>query len=144
MLIIDATDTIMGRLASYCAKLALRGEEIIIVNAEKAVISGSKEFVFKKYLERRHRKSIVNPRRFGPKFPRTPQGILRRAIRGMLPYKQDKGKRAFKRIKVYVGVPKEFEGKEFIKLEKAHVSKLKIPKYVYLYELSKYLGAKLD
>jgi large subunit ribosomal protein L13 len=41
---------------------------------------------------------------------------MKRAIRGMLPdYREGRGKESFKRIKCYVGVPKEYEGKEMIK-----------------------------
>ena len=42
MKIIDASECIMGRLASSVAKTLLKGEEVHIVNAENAVISGSK------------------------------------------------------------------------------------------------------
>ena len=46
MKVIDASECIMGRLASAVAKSLLNGEEIHIVNAENAVISGSKDMVF--------------------------------------------------------------------------------------------------
>jgi len=141
MKVIDATDLILGRLASLVAKELLNGEEIVIVNAEECAITGSKESILQKYRERRERKSIVNPRRHGPHYPRRPDGILRRAIRGMLPYKKDKGRRAFKKLKVYVGTPKEFEGKAE-SIEEIKVFKLEIPKYMKLKELSKLLGAK--
>ena len=49
--IIDADGHILGRLATYVAKRALLGDEIIVVNAEKAIISGRKEMVFKRYLD---------------------------------------------------------------------------------------------
>ena len=41
MKVIDASDCIMGRLASSVAKTLLNGEEVHIVNAENAVISVS-------------------------------------------------------------------------------------------------------
>ena len=47
MEIIDATDTLLGRMSSYVAKKLLQGEEIIIVNAEKCAISGNKVTIFK-------------------------------------------------------------------------------------------------
>lgn len=141
MKVIDAKDLILGRLASLVAKELLNGEEIVIVNAEECAITGSKESILQKYRERRERKSLVNPRRHGPHYPRRPDGILRRAIRGMLPYKKDKGRKAFKRLKVYVGTPKEFEGKAE-SIEEIKVFKLEIPKYMKLKELSKLLGAK--
>ena len=42
-MIINGEDQILGRLASIVSKKLLEGENIVIVNAEKIVISGSKE-----------------------------------------------------------------------------------------------------
>jgi large subunit ribosomal protein L13 len=141
MKVIDANDLILGRLASYVAKELLKGEEIVIVNAEECVISGSRKYVLEKYKERRERSSIINPARHGPFFPRRPDGIIRRAIRGMLPYKKARGREAFKRLRVYVGTPKGLEGKmEDIDVPK--VDKLKIPKYIKVKKLASLLGAK--
>jgi large subunit ribosomal protein L13 len=142
MKVIDANNLVIGRLASAVAKDLLRGERVIIVNAEEGVISGSKDNVFKKYLERRLRKSLVNPARHGPFFPRRPDGIVRRAIRGMLPYKKSRGKAAYKSLRVYVGVPKEFGEKKQETIEDANVAKLKVPKFIKLKELSNLLGAR--
>ncbi len=138
MIIIDATDTVLGRMASFVAKKALAGEDVVIVNAEKAIITGNKENIFKKYKTRRD----VGDRYHGPFFPRMPDRIVRRTIRGMLPYKSGKGKEALKRIKVFIGVPKEYQGKEMINLEWKK-DNLRDMKYVYVYELSRYLGAKI-
>lgn len=141
--IIDASGILMGRMASLVAEELLKGEEIAIINAEECVISGDRRTVFDKYLERRHRSSIVNPARHGPFFPRGPEGIIKRAIRGMLPYKKAKGKEALKRLRVYIGVPLELEGKPTEDANIKDVSTLKIPKYVKLKELSTMLGAKI-
>ncbi|MFH1775005.1 MAG: 50S ribosomal protein L13 [Methanobacteriota archaeon] len=141
-MIIDARNLIVGRMASIAAKELLKGEKVIIVNAEESIISGSKSNILEKYRERRERKSIVNPARHGPFFPRRPEGIVRRAVRGMLPYKKAKGKNAFKSLKVYAGIPKELEGKEMETIEVANASKLRVPKYIKLKELCNLLGAK--
>ena len=42
-MIIDATNIILGRLASFAAKHALLGETIEIINCENAVITGNKK-----------------------------------------------------------------------------------------------------
>ena len=144
MKIIDAEKTVVGRLASFAAKEALKGEEVIIVNAEKAVITGNREHILEKYLERKQRKSVINPRRHGPKYPRRPDLMLKRAIRGMLPWHKAKGREAFKRIKAYIGMPEEFKDKEKIKIEKASVEKLEVPKYVTLKEIAEHLGYKFS
>ncbi len=139
MKIIDATDMIIGRLATKVAKMLLLGETIAIVNSEKVVITGTKAMVLSKFKQKRERGIPLN----GPYYPRRPDMILKRTIRGMLPYKQEKGLSAFKRLKCYVSVPFEFEGKTFEKIEGAHISNSSSEKYVTLLTVSKFLGAKL-
>ncbi len=141
MIIIDASDTILGRLASYVAKKALNSEEeIIIVNCEKTVISGNKENILERYKEKRDR----GDRYKGPFYPKYPDRIVRRTIRGMLPYKTKRGKEALKRIKTYIGTPEEFKDKEKVRLEEFSKETLKDMKYIYLEEVSRYLGAKIN
>ena len=139
MIIVDATDTILGRLASFVAKKALSGEEVVVVNSERAVVSGRKNNVFKMFEERRSRGTPST----GPFYPKQPHLILKRAVRGMLPYKKPRGRDALKRVKCYKGVPKRFEGKELVVLENAKYTKLPNLNYVYLEEISKKIGAIL-
>lgn len=131
MLVIDADGAVLGRLSSFVAKKLLEGEEVHIINAEKAIITGDPKVVLEKYLDRIGR---GNPHH-GPFFPRQPHRILRRAIRGMLPYKKAKGRNALKRLKVYVGVPEVLKDKEAIKMKEK-----KKCKYITLLELSKLIG----
>ena len=51
MKIIDASEWIMGRLASSIAKELLNGENVHVINAEKTVISGTKQMVFNEYID---------------------------------------------------------------------------------------------
>ncbi|HMK54537.1 MAG TPA: 50S ribosomal protein L13 [Methanobacteriaceae archaeon] len=141
-MIIDGEGLVLGRLASTVSKKLLAGEEIIVLNAEKIIISGSKEWAYQKYKQRIDRASISNPRRMGPKYPRRPDDIFRRTVRGMLPYKQAKGRDAFKSLKVYMGVPHEFKGEELTKLDEAVPRN--ITKSVELGKVSQLLGAKLN
>ncbi|WP_406657880.1 50S ribosomal protein L13 [Methanolobus sp. ZRKC2] len=138
MTIIDADGLIMGRLASKVAKRLLAGEQIDIVNAEKAVISGSKISTLREYDE------IINigTREFGPYFPKRPERILKRTVRGMLPYKRARGKDAMARLKVYVGVPAEFNDKEITSVEEADMNRLSSNKYLTLGQVSTKLGSK--
>lgn len=111
--VIDAENLILGRMASYVAKRLLEGEEIAIVNAEKAVLTGNRRYLINRYKQRTHIKTKSNPRR-GPFWPRTPHGIVKKTIRGMLPWKKPRGKQAHKRVKVYTGIPDEYrEAKRF-------------------------------
>lgn len=141
MRIINAEGLILGRLASKVAKMLLEGEEVVIVNAEKAVITGNREDIFAKYKQRTELRTRTNPRR-GPFYPKRSDEIVRRTVRGMLPWKTDRGRKAFRRLKVYVGVPKEFEGKELETISEAHMSRLATPKYVTVGEVAKFLGGK--
>jgi large subunit ribosomal protein L13 len=98
-MIIDGKDAVLGRLASTTAKKLLKGEEIVIINAEKVIVTGRPNDIKQEYLKKRQ---IGSPQH-GPFFPREPQKIVRRTIRGMLPYKTPKGRVAFKKLRVYVG-----------------------------------------
>lgn len=139
MTVIDANGLILGRLASKVAKQLLSGdEEIYIVNAEKAVISGSRATTLKEYRGTRERGATE----FGPYFPKRPERILKRTIRGMLPYKRARGRDAMSRLKVYVGVPSELKGAETITIADADMKLLSSSKYIELGEVSQKLGSK--
>lgn len=137
-MIIDATDLIVGRLSATVAKRALLGEKIDIVNAEKAVITGNKTYILSEY-QRRHGMGTWAK---GPFFYRSADRLLRRTIRGMLPYKQEKGKIAFKRIMCWKGVPEPFANQKIGTIKAAHVSKVPHLRYVSLHEIVKFIGGK--
>ncbi len=105
-MILDAKGAILGRLAARAAKSALGGEEVMVVNAEKAIISGDPDKTLEKYQKRRNLGNKYN----GPFQPRAPDKMVRRAIRGMLGKKKAKGREALKRVKVFVGQPEEMKG----------------------------------
>jgi large subunit ribosomal protein L13 len=136
MIIIDAENLIMGRMASQVAKMLLTGQEVAVVNAEKAVISGSKKQILQDYY---HKRELGGPRK-GPHYPRMPDRILKRTIRGMIPIKKTSGKEAFSKLKVYIGIPREFEGETLNTLRGASAEG-KV-KYIVLGDVSKQLGAK--
>lgn len=108
-LVIDADRRVVGRLASIAAKSLLQGNKVAIINAEKAVISGNKKDIVKKYTTRVNLKEKANPEH-SPYWPRRPDMLVKRIIRGMLPYRKPHGKAAYRRLLVFAGVPKAFEG----------------------------------
>ena len=55
MTVVDADGVIMGRLASSVAKRLLGGEQITIINAEKAIITGTREDILGRFKARRSR-----------------------------------------------------------------------------------------
>jgi large subunit ribosomal protein L13 len=133
--IIDANGLILGRLASNVAKLLLEGENVIILNAEKAAISGKRQQIVqeaKTFLE------VGHPRK-GPNHPRRPDRIVSRTIRGMLPWRKPKGKEAYKRLRVYLGIPMEYVNKTAQTILEASADKLKSP-YITVSELAKEVG----
>ena len=138
MTVIDADDLILGRLASIVAQRLLLGEEIDIINAEKAVVSGSPDTTVSKYQTMRRKGSKER----GPYYPKRSDMILRRTIRGMLPYKKAFGKTAFGRLKVYMGTPKELVGVKAETLNSARKSRLSTIKITELQKISQRLGAK--
>ena len=106
--VIDGKDAIMGRLASYAAKQALMGEDIVILNSEQVIITGNRSRIKADFDEKRTR---IGSGQMGPKISRSSDKIVKRAIRGMLPdHRKGRGKIAFRKIRCYVGVPKEFQG----------------------------------
>jgi large subunit ribosomal protein L13 len=136
--IIDASNLVLGRVASFAAKRALQGEEVVVFNAENAVISGTKANIVEE-AKRRLRTRTLAAQFKAPTHPRRPDTYVRRVIRGMLPRKKPKGRTALKRIRVYVGVPEEYRDKSTVKLPDAEASKLRC-QYITVGELSEEIG----
>ena len=128
--IIDGENAVLGRLASYAAKESLKGEEVIVLNCEQIIIPGNKKNIKKNFEIKRSR---VGSSQKGPKHSRISEKIVKRAIRGMLPdHRKGKGKIAYKRIKCYSGIPKEFqESKKIIG------GKEKRTKFIQIKEIAK-------
>ncbi len=137
--VIDANGLIMGRLCTHVAKRLLNGEEIAVVNAEMAVISG-RAVQLKAFYQHRTERGSSQKKAKGPFYPRTSDQIFKRAVRNMVNYKKPRGRDALKRLKVYVGVPKEFKDAKLETLESAR--KPHIVKFTYLGEISKHMGSK--
>ena len=138
MAVIDASNLILGRMSSMVAQRLLKGEEINIVNAEKAIISGRKDTTFDRYKRYIQRGS----REFGPNFPRRPEQIVARTIRGMIPHTTFTGREAYSRLKVYIGVPPELGKEKAVTLEDASITRLSTANYIVLGDLSRKLGSK--
>ncbi|MGB9622913.1 MAG: 50S ribosomal protein L13 [Candidatus Bathyarchaeia archaeon] len=102
--VIDGSGLILGRMASIVAKRLLQGETIDIVNSEAIVVSGRRD----KIIEDAKEFLNVKGPRWGPIHYRKPSMMVKKTIRGMLPYKSSHGREAYKRLKVHLGVPPEF------------------------------------
>ncbi len=104
MVVIDANGAVVGRLGARVAKLLLAGQQVEIINADKAVMVGTLSVARDKYLSRRHQKNKRTPED-SPVWPRRPYLLLRRMIRGMLPHKSQRGRDAYHRLKVLSALP---------------------------------------
>lgn len=130
---IDAEKGVMGRVASYAAKQALGGNEIVILNSEKSLISGTETAVIQEFKELRALNT--NKPEKGPFISRSPEKIMKRCIRSMLPdYRIGRGRVAWKKIRCYVGLPEEFKNEKLLKMEN---KKEQLKKYLTIAQLSK-------
>jgi large subunit ribosomal protein L13 len=133
--VIDAEGLILGRMASKVAKRLLEGEKIVIVNAERAVISGRKR---SKVIEAKEFLEVGGVGR-GPFHYRRPDRIVRKTVRGMLPIKQPKGKQAYKRLSTFIGIPDEYKNQKVETVTDAQARKLSCPHFT-VGEFAKEIG----
>ncbi len=114
-IVIDASEGVLGRVAGYAAKQALFGKEVVVVNCNDVMITGRKQNILEKY-KRLIAKGGSSLK--GPKITKTPERIVKRTIRGMLPHKQARGINALKKVMCYNVVPAEFEKADKIALKR--------------------------
>jgi len=135
--VIDGDGLILGRMASEVARRLLAGETIDIVNAEKIVVSGKRQMVVDKELEFLG----VGGHEKGPVHYRQPHRIVKKTIRGMLPYRKATGMKAFRRLRVHIGVPEELEAVEKQTIPEVHSSTLS-RRFVTIGEIAEAIGWK--
>lgn len=138
-MIVDGNGLIVGRAAARIAKELLRGSDVTVVNADKLTFSGNKTHVLWLYKERRNLQDKANPEH-SAHWPRRPDLLVRRIIRGMLPWKTPRGKLAFKKLKVYMGMPENITPDKPVWVGAASVSKLKKTKVFSIANLCAELG----
>lgn len=138
LIVVDGAGLIAGRLCSHTAKLLLQGNRVTIVNSEKIMVSGNKGSIVEEYMKFLEVSSIINPKH-GPFHPRRPDRVISRMVRGMLPKKKPSGKMALKRLRAYLGVPKEFKSFEKTQFDDA---KIRRPSayYTSMDELGRLIG----
>lgn len=139
MMVIDATDAITGRLSAFIAKKLINGEEVVLLNTEKAVISGNPKRTVNVYHKRRGMRNLGNPEN-ASKWPRRPDYLFKRILQGMLPKQTSRGKNALKKFRAELGAPQKYENE---KIEKFKYTKEKLNcKTISLKELCTNLGWK--
>ncbi|MGQ9542937.1 MAG: 50S ribosomal protein L13 [Candidatus Bathyarchaeia archaeon] len=136
--VIDATNLVLGRLLSYAAKRAIEGDEVVILNISKAVISGEKRSIVQRAKAKLRTRTLASQDK-APHHPRKPVTYARRALRGMLPFKKPKGKKAYKMVKIYDQPPTVYADAPKQSIPGAEATKLR-SSYIYLGELSREIG----
>jgi large subunit ribosomal protein L13 len=101
----------------------------VVSGAKKMIIAREKEFL------------NVGGHTRGPVHYRQPHRIVRKTIRGMLPHRKAHGREAFRRLKVYIGVPEEYEAAEKETFEKIQASRLS-KRYLTIGEIAENIGWK--
>ncbi len=139
LLVIDGRGHILGRLASIVAKKLLEGKRVVVVNVQDVVVSGDPVMVIQSY-----KRTILGVKshyshRLRPKRPRSPIRLFKAAVRGMLPKHNRRGREALKRLKAYIGVPREFQSRELLRFKEADASRLSRG-YVTLGRIARELG----
>lgn len=111
--VIDATDVVIGRLASHVATL-LRGKHkpiyaphvdtgdfVIVINADKVAVTGNKREQKRAYRHSGHPGGLRSVT-YGELLDKHPNRAVEKAVKGMLP-KNKLGRQMAKKLKVYAG-----------------------------------------
>ena len=132
--IIDAKGHLLGRLCAYVAKELLTGQRVVIVRAEKALLSGILFTKRNDFLEFLNKQSNTNPRHGGPYHYKAPARLIWKAIKGMVPRKSLRGKAALERLKIFEGIPFPFSNRKRNVVPRAmRVVRLKANRYFIIF-----------
>ena len=138
--VIDATDCIAGRMCSHVSKLLLKGNRVLVVNSERAMLSGDRYKTIDLYKEYLEINSVTNPIH-GPFHPRRPDTILTKMVRGMIPKTKTSGIEAFKRLRVYIGTPDQLRNMKTESFEDAKITRSP-SQYISVGEVARQIGWK--
>lgn len=140
LIVVDGTNCISGRLCSKVSKLLLQGNRVSVVNSEKVMVSGNKYEVIESYKDKLEVSSVTNPIH-GPFHPRRPDTIITKMIRGMVPKRKPSGIQAFKRLRVYIGIPDELKNSTMQTFDDAKITKQQ-SFYISMGDVAKQIGWK--
>jgi large subunit ribosomal protein L13 len=140
LIVVDGTNCISGRLCSKVSKLLLQGNRVSVVNSEKVMVSGNKYEVIESYKDKLEVSSVTNPIH-GPFHPRRPDTIITKMVRGMVPKRKPSGMQAFRRLRVYIGVPDELKNSTMQTFDDAKITKQQ-SFYISMGDVAKQIGWK--
>jgi large subunit ribosomal protein L13 len=130
--VIDATDVVLGRLATHAATLlrgkhkpifaphADTGDYVIIVNADKVGLTGNKR---QDKIAYRHSGYPGGLKKIGyaELLSKRPERAIERAVKGMLPHNR-LGRKVIKKLKVYAGPNHPHAAQKPVPFEIKHVA----------------------
>jgi large subunit ribosomal protein L13Ae len=142
VVVIDGKDHICGRLAAVVAKQLLSGQRVVIVRAERVILTGQIERHIREWLLFTNRQSNCNPAKGGPWHLKAPAKLIWRTIRGMLPHKTARGAAALARLKVFEGCPHPYSVQKKVVVTNALRAVMldSFRKYTYLGDFSSRVG----
>jgi large subunit ribosomal protein L13 len=102
------------------------------------MISGTRKNIIEEYKNFLKIASIIHPKH-GPFHPRRPDTIISRMVRGMLPRDKPSGQAALKRLRAFIGVPREIRTLEKIQFDNSKIRRTNAY-YVSMAELGRTIG----
>jgi len=111
--VVDATDKVLGRLATEIARILLgkhkpiyapfidTGDHVVVINAEKVRVTGKKSEQ-KRYYRHTGYPGGIRVEEYRAVLEKHPERIVQKAVRGMLPH-NTLGRQMFKKLRVYAG-----------------------------------------
>ena len=128
-LIVDATDMVLGRLASEIAQILKgkrkpqytphvdTGDFVVIINADKIVVTGNKPEQ-KIYYHHSGYPGGIKAETYAKLLARRPEEVLRHAVRGMLPHNK-LGRAQLRKLKIFAGTehPHEAQKPEVLEIK---------------------------
>ncbi|MCS7094938.1 MAG: 50S ribosomal protein L13 [Thaumarchaeota archaeon] len=148
LVVIDGSGHRFGRLASRVAKMLLEGKRVVVLNADRIVITGTKSAALERYQKLLDRKWYSSIEKVQISNPRRPDRVFWQAVKRMLPKKKALGEEALSRLRVYVGIPSEFAKCRTLRIPDAeHRSNIsrsgKLVKSITLGELLVLIGGRV-
>ena len=105
------------------------------------MLSGNRYKTIQLYKEHLEISSATNPIH-GPFHPRRPDTILSRMVRGMVPKRKTSGIEAFKRLRVYIGVPEQLRNSKLTLFDDSKITKSS-SYYISVGDVARQIGWKI-
>lgn len=142
-LVINASEHVAGKLASFIAKNLLEDVPITVIHAENIVFTGPIERGVGRFASFLNKRKLTNPLK-GPFHHRSPSMLFQRIVSRMVPKKKRRGQCALSLLRVFDSCPEELAGTECVVCPKAMLKYTADPirKFYYVKDLCRKYGWK--